>query len=72
MKEKQFSLLEILLIECLFFFVFFAVLKYLGMGNPRLFFIAAFVLLGAYLLIGIARVIEMQKQEESGFRIPRH
>jgi hypothetical protein len=70
MKEKQFSLLEILLIECVFFFVFFAVLKYLDMGNPRLFFFAAFILLGSYILIGFARYIEMQKQEENGFRIP--
>lgn len=65
MKKNSISLIEILLIECLFFFAFFAILKYMNIGSPRLFFIVALVLLGSYLLIGLARYIEMMQQEES-------
>lgn len=64
MKKNRISLIEVLLIECLFFFSFFAVLKYMNIGSPRLFFIVASILLFGYLLIGIARYIEIMKKEE--------
>jgi hypothetical protein len=68
MKKNRVSLIEILLIECLFFFAFFAVLSYLNMGSPRLFFIVAVVLLVSYLLIGIARYIEVMNKEEAAWK----
>lgn len=37
------------------------------MGNPRLFFILAFILLGGFFYIGIARYIDIMKKEESGY-----
>lgn len=69
MKKNKISLIEILLIECLFFFAFFAVLKFMNIGSPRLFFTVAIVLLGSYLLIGIARYIEIMQQEESAGKL---
>ena len=65
MKKSKISLIEVLLIECLFFFLFFAVLKLMNTGSPRLFFIVASILLFGYLLIGIARYIEIMKKEEA-------
>jgi len=61
-------MLEILFIESLFFFAFFGLLKYINMGSPRLFFTLAFVLLGCFFYIGIARYIDTMKKEESGFK----
>jgi magnesium-transporting ATPase (P-type) len=68
MKKKPSSLIEFLFVECLFFFVFFAVLKYFNIGNARLFFAAAFILLAGYIMIGIASIIEMQKKEEGDLK----
>ncbi len=64
MRSRKFSFVETLLIECVFFFAFFAILRYLNMGSPRFFFIMAFALLAGYLLIGTASYIEMLKKEE--------
>lgn len=60
-------MLEILFVESLCFFAFFGLLKFLNMGNPRLFFILAFILLGGFFYIGIARYIDIMKKEESGY-----
>jgi len=65
MKKQRASLLEILLIECVFLFAFFAILKYLNQGNPRLFILGAIILLISYLSIGTARYIEIMKKEEA-------
>ena len=72
MKENQYSLVEILLIECLFFFAFFGVLKFFNLGgSPRFFILSAIVLLASYVFLGLARYIEMQKNEEADFGSPR-
>jgi hypothetical protein len=65
MKGRNFSLIETLLIECVFFFAFFAVLRYMNIGSPRFFSIIAFLLLAGYVLVGTASYIEMLKKEES-------
>ena len=65
MKKRKFSFIEILLIECIFLFAFFGILKYLDEGNPRFFIAGAVILLLGYLSIGTARYIEMMKKEES-------
>jgi magnesium-transporting ATPase (P-type) len=71
MKKRSLSLIEFLLIECLFFFAFFAVLSFINLGSPRLFFIIAIILLINYLLIGVARYIEeMKKEEEASQLLP--
>lgn len=59
-------MLEILFVESLFFFAFFGVLKYMDMGNPRLFITVGIVLLVGFLYIGTARYIDMMKKEEMG------
>jgi hypothetical protein len=64
MKKRNFSFIEILLIECIFLFAFFGILKYLNEGNPRFFIAGAIILLLGYLSIGTARYIEMMKKEE--------
>ena len=68
MKKNRVSLIEILLIECLFFFAFFGVLTFMKMGSPRLFFITGIVLLISYILIGIARYIEVMNKEEAAWK----
>src|SRR5258706_2739838 len=65
MKKRKFSFIEILLIECIFLFAFFGILKYLDEGNPRFFIADAVILLLGYLSIGTARYIEIMKKEES-------
>ena len=65
MQARKFSFVETLLIECIFFFAFFAILRYFNIGSPKLFFIIAFVLLAGYFLVGTASFIEMQKKEEA-------
>ncbi|MEO7922787.1 MAG: hypothetical protein ABIR30_03855 [Chitinophagaceae bacterium] len=64
MKNRQFSMLEILFVESLFFFAFFGLLKFLDMGNPRLFITVAIVLLAGFFYIGTARFIDIMKKEE--------
>lgn len=65
MQAKRFSFIETLLIECIFFFAFFGILRYMNVGSPRFFSIVAFILLAGYLLVGTASYIEMQKKEEA-------
>ena len=68
MKNRSFSMLEILFVESIFFFVFFLILKFLDMGNPRLFITLAIVLLAGFFYIGTARYIDIMKKEEMGHR----
>jgi hypothetical protein len=68
MKNRKFSMLEILFVESFFFFAFFILLKFMDMGNPRLFITVAIVLLAGFFYIGTARYIDMMKKEEMGHR----
>ena len=66
MKNRTFSMLEILFVESLFFFAFFGLLKYLNMGNPRLFITLGIILLAVFFYVGTARYIDIMKKEETG------